>query len=116
MQSKKAAISPSKVFGLYASIEWGLRDIKFLGPQSFCGSKEGKTWSFFANVSEHDKEFDVFLPKFEDDYVILFIPNKVGDNCVLIDKASCTERMGQKVSMKWIAQRIKRKWAATSTT
>ena len=116
MQSKRAETSPSKVFGLYASIEWGLRDIKFLSPHSFSASNGSETWSFYASISDYDDNFDVELPEFEDDYVILFIPNKSGDNCVLMDKASCNMCMGQKVSMKWIAQRIKRKWAATYTT
>ena len=116
MQSRAGLTSPSKAFGLYASIEWGLRNVKFLSPHSFCASNETDTWSFHTYVSEYDAEFNVFLPEFDDDYIILSIPNKGGDNCVLMDKASCKECMNQKVSMKWIATRIKRKWNATYTT
>lgn len=110
MQSKTAEISHSKGFSLLMSIEWGLRDIKFLSPHSFSAKKDGKVFCFDVCTSIHDDNFDVFLPVFDNEYLIMFIPNKSGDNCVLMTKIDCSEMMGNKVSMKWISDRIKRKW------
>jgi len=116
MQSRAGLTSPSKAFGLYASIEWGLRDVKFLSPHSFSASNGTHTWCFYCCLHEYDTNFDLLIPEFDDDYLILSIPNKDGDNCVLLEKTDCAEFMNQKVSMKWIATKIKRKWGVTFTT
>lgn len=115
MQSKTAETSHSKGLALFMSIEWGLRDIKFLGPHSFSASKDGRVFEFDVCTSLHDDNFDVMLPTFDREYIIMFIPNKSGDNCVLMTKNDCVEKMGNKVSMKWVADRIKRKWHVRTT-
>lgn len=111
MQSRKLKDYPSKPLGLYAAMEWGLKNVKFLSPFSFCGSKDGKEMTFHTYMEDHDKNFDVFIPEFTEDYIILFIPNKAGDNSIVLTLEDCLSEMGNKVSMEWLAKRIKRKWA-----
>lgn len=115
MQKKPTETSHSKGIALLMSVEWGLRNIRFLSPHSFSAEKDGKVFCFDVCTSIHDDSFDVMLPAFDNEYLIMFIPNKSGDNCVLMTNNDCTEMMGKKVSMKWIADRIKRKWNVRTT-
>jgi hypothetical protein len=111
MQSSSLRTCPSKPLGLYAGFEWGLRDVKFLSPFSFSGNKDGTTFKFHVAVSDYDKEFNVAIPTFTEPFIILFIPNKTGDNCVLLSMDRCSSELGKKVSMQWIADNLSRKWA-----
>lgn len=61
-------------------------------------------------MQDYDKDFNVFIPRFEEEYICICLPNKSGDNNVLLTKDDCKDVMNQKVSMKWISQRIKKKW------
>lgn len=101
-------------------MEWGLRDVTFLGPYSFCGRKEDINLTFHCIMQDYDPNFDVYIPKFDEKYICLVIPNKTGDNSVLLSKDDCKEVMGSKVSLKWISQKLRRKWemkiSRTSTT
>jgi len=102
----------SKGFGLYAIMDWGLGDVKFLSPQTFSGKKHGRTMSFFVHAEDYDKDFTISIPNFDTDFLIVFIPNKEGDNCVVLDGAEASEMIGKRVEMTWIANRLKRKWNA----
>ena len=97
MQKKPTETSHSKGIALLMSVEWGLRDIRFLSPHSFSASKDEKVFEFFVYTSPHDDNFDVMIPEFNNEYLILFIPNKTGDNCVLMTCVDCLESMGSKV-------------------
>jgi hypothetical protein len=99
---------PSKPFGFYACWEWGLRNVKFLSPFSFSASKEGKEITFFVHVQDHTDKHEVSLPLFSEDYLILYIPNKEGDNCVVIDGKDCLGQLT--INFKWIAVFLKRKF------
>ena len=100
--------SLSKGLVLFARLEWGLGDVKSLGPSSFSGTKNGKTINFTSHTSQYDKDYMVELPhKDGSDYIVLFIPNKEGDNVVMMDSKEC--QWGEKVSMQWISKRIKYK-------
>lgn len=120
MQSRTLRTYPSRPLGLYAAMEWGLGNIKFLSPFSFCGSRGGKTMDFHVVFNEYDEVYDIDLPEFNEQFLILLIPNKPGDNTVVLSREDCKEKMGKKVSMAWVATRIKRKWtmnlSRTSTT
>ena len=120
MQSKSLQTCPSKPVGLYAAVEWGLRNITFLGPYSFCGSKDNVNLTFHCNMQDYDEDFDVYIPEFTEKYIMLIIPNKDGDNSVLLTKDDCADVMGSKVSLKWISNKLRRKWemkvSRTSTT
>jgi hypothetical protein len=120
MQSKSLQTCPSKVGGLYAAMEWGLRNIAFLGPYSFCGNKDNVNLTFHCHMQDYDEDFNVYIPQFTEKYIMLIIPNKKGDNSVLLTKDDCADVMGSKVSMKWIANKLRRKWemkiSRTSTT
>lgn len=111
MQSKSLRTCPSKPVGLYAAIEWGLRDVKFLSPYSFCGSKDSVNLTFHCIMSDYDSDFNVYIPSFSEKYICIVIPNKSGDNGVVLTHEDCREVMGKKVSMKWIAEKLKKKWA-----
>lgn len=111
MQSKSLRTCPSKPVGLYAALEWGLRDVKFLGPFSFCGSKEDINLTFHCTMNDYDSDFNVFIPSFTEKYICIIIPNKKGDNSVLLTRDDCKGVMGSKVSMQWIAEKLKKKWA-----
>ena len=93
-------------------IEWGLGDIKFLSPQTFSASKGGRSMSFHVHAENYDKNFSVSIPKFDTDFLLLFIPNKEGDNCVILTKEDTWEKRGNRVDMKWISKKLKRKWNA----
>jgi len=98
---------PSKFFGLYAAIEWGLKSIEFFSPHSFGGTaNNGSSASFFCVMSEH-KNFEVHIPENNDEYVILCITNKNGDNCILMKSSECS---GKLLSMQDMVPLIKRKF------
>ena len=110
MQSRSLRTCPSKPLGLYAAIEWGLRDVKFLGPFSFCATKNENKLTFHCTMSDHDKDFKIYIPKFTEQYICVTIPNKKGDNSVLLSREDCEGVMGTRVSMQWIADKLKKKW------
>lgn len=109
-------ISLSKGFGLYAMIEWGLRDVRFLSPQTFSGKKGERTMTFTAAMRNYDKDFMVPIPGFDTNYLILFIPNKEGDNCIILEEKKGVVWNEDKVSLNWIANNLKRKWNARYKT
>ena len=120
MQKERTRDYPSKPLGLYAAMEWGLGNIKFLSPFSFCGTKGESELTFHVSIQDYDKGFNLLLPKFNEQFLILFIPNKSGDNTILLSKEDCEMKMGSLVSMEWLSKYIKRKWnmtlSRTSTT
>lgn len=98
--------SLSKFFGLYAVLEWGLRDIEFLGPHSFRVGKDGKKMTFYVHGQDHNN-YSLDIPDSEEEYYIVFIPNKSGDNCVLLLGDDCR---GKTMTFEELAPLIKRKW------
>jgi len=111
MQSKSLRTCPSKPVGLYAAIEWGLRDIKFLSPFSFSGTKNGSEHTFYCIMKDYDKEFNVYIPSFTEQFICITLPNKSGDNSILLSNKDCEHVMGKKVSMLWLSEKLKKKWA-----
>lgn len=120
MQSKSLRTCPSKPLGLYAALEWGLRDITFLSPFSFRATKGSVNLTFHCIMTDHDNNLNIFIPKFTEEFLCLYIPNKKGDNTVVLTREDCKDVMGSKVSMQWIADKLKKKWemtlSQTSTT
>jgi len=110
VQSRSLQTCPSKVVGLYAALEWGLRNIEFLGPYSFCGRKDNVNLTFHCNMQDYDEDFMVYVPEFTEKFICLTFPNKKGDNSVVLTREDCIPVMKTKVSMKWIAEKLKRKW------
>ena len=106
----------SKGFGLYAAIDWGLGDVKFLSPQTFSGKKNGRTMTFTVHAENYDKDFTISIPKFDTDFLLVFVPNKEGDNCVILTRADTWEKIDERVDMVWISKKLKRKWNAKLTT
>jgi hypothetical protein len=100
--------SLSKLFACYAEFEWGLRDVNVLGPYSFQATGKKGPSKFLISVQDH-KDFNVELPAFDEEFVILWIQNKVGDNCVVMAKEDC--KVG-KMNFKEIAEVIKVKFRA----
>jgi len=109
-QKKKRQTCLSKALGLYARIEWGLRDVKILSPFSFSAIKETETFSFRTHQCDHDESMDVYLPEFNEQFIIVFIPNKKADNCILMRREDCLGSMASNVTMKWLASKILKKW------
>tara|TARA_R100000951_G_scaffold78799_1_gene66561 strand:+ start:2944 stop:3249 length:306 start_codon:yes stop_codon:yes gene_type:complete len=95
-------------------MEWGLRDVKFLSPFSFSANKQGKTYTFGVLITDYNDNMDVVLPVSHEQYLIVCIANKKGDNCVLLDGGLC--RSPKVVSMKWIGQNLKRKFYVRFTS
>lgn len=62
-------------------------------------------------MQDYDDEMNVYIPKFDESFICIIIPNKRGDNSVILTNEDCKEFMGKRVSMKWIAEKLKRKWA-----
>ena len=50
-------------------------------------------------MSDHDKDFKIYIPKFTEQYI-----------CVLLSRKDCEDVMGTRVSMEWIADKLKAKW------
>ena len=109
MQSQSLQTCPSKAFGLYASIEWGLSGVKTLSPFSFQGRKGARDITFHSVITEADG-YSVGIPQFDEEFLLLCIANKKGDNCVVLTQEDCKESMGKSVDFKWIAQHLKRKF------
>jgi hypothetical protein len=106
---EETKIFPSKLFANFALFEWGLSSFKLLGPHSFMGvGKEDKEVTFFCHIENH-KDFTVSIPSNNEDFVILCIPNKAGDNCVVMKSSDCSGRV---MSLEEIAKVIKRKFRA----
>jgi len=68
--------------------------------------------SFHVHAENYDKDFTVSIPKFDTDFLLLFIPNKEGDNCVILTRADTWEKRANRVDMVWISKKLKRKWNA----
>lgn len=89
--------------------------MKSLGPSLFSGSKGGKVIKFKLNTSNYDADYMVRIPDTDgSDFVALFVPNKTGDNFVLLESSVVPEGGGQ-VSMQWIADNIKYKTRFNAT-
>jgi hypothetical protein len=99
----------SKAVALYASIEWGLRDIEFLSPHSFrcnhgtfrCCVVDHEDSTIFINWREDQRE---------DEYDVYIIRNKEGDNAVLFRSIDLEPMSNKWVSFEWIAKHLKKKW------
>jgi hypothetical protein len=78
-------MSSSKIFGLIAVIEWGMSDLELLTPYSFSAVGKYGRKSFMTHITEH-KDFYVDIPEHTNDFLILFITNKHGDNCVIMSR------------------------------
>jgi len=99
---------PSKPFSLFTSLDWGLRDVKVTSPFSFSARKNGLEMSFKCVIMYHNNGM-VMMKKYDEDYLLLLIPNKKGDNFIVLTKEDCEEQMEELVSFEWLAPRIKRK-------
>jgi len=97
----------SKAVGLYAGIEWGLRDITFLSPFIFSSNKG----TFYVQVCTH-YETKVLINDYTSsvDYYVLIIKNKDGDNAVLMKHEDISSHRNKSVDFKWIAKHLKKKW------
>lgn len=109
MQSQSLRTCPSKAFSLYASIEWGLSGVRTLSPFSFEGSKAGRLMSFHCSLQDSEN-YQVTIPNFEEEFLLLSIANKQGDNCVVLTREDCKPSMGGSVDFHWLAKHLKRKF------
>ncbi len=98
----------SKVFSLYARLEWGLSDVKITTPIFFSAKTEMGTDVNFTCVMDDHIDMTVFIPEF-DKFLLMLIPNKKGDNFIVLDKAGCKDIIGKRVTFKEIANAIRRK-------
>ncbi len=94
-------------------IEWGLRDIEFSAPKLSlpvrgtrpkCLSMSMRRTTIKTSRYPYLNSTPIFL--------LLFIPNKEGDNCVILTRADTWEKRANRVDMTWIAKKLKRKWNA----
>lgn len=110
MHQQQLTTSPSKLIGLYASIEWGLRDIKFLSPHSF--SSNHGTFTCAYKTHEDGKVFVSWREDMRDDeYDVFIIRNKeLGDNAVLFRSKDLEPMSNKWITFEWIAKHLKKKW------
>jgi len=98
----------SKVFSVYARLEWGLNDVKVITPIFFSAkSKDSKEIEFMCSIQNH-KDCTVSIPVFKD-ILLMLIPNKKGDNFIVLDKKGCEGMMGKVITFKELANAIRRK-------
>ena len=91
---------PSKPFSLFTSLDWGLCDVKVTSLLSFSASKNGSGMSFKCVIMYHNNGM-VMMKRFDEDYLLLLIPNKKGDNFIVLRKEDCEEEMDNLVSFEW---------------
>lgn len=113
-QSLKTTTYHSKILGCLCVIEWGLRDIVFLSPSSFEAEANGKRYTFHACIIEHFNTM-VDIPVFEEDFLVMCIANKSGDNTIVLTHDDCKEVMGTSVDFHWVAGFIKKRMSITVT-
>ena len=63
---------------------WKVKDITFLGPYSFCGSKDKVNLTFHCSMQDYDEDFMVYTVT--EKFICLVIPNKKGDNSVVLTR------------------------------
>jgi hypothetical protein len=99
----------SKVFSFYARLEWGLSDVKVTTPIFFSAKpkKGGDSIEFMCVMQDH-KDATIDLPVFND-ILLMLIPNKKGDNFIVLDRKGCQSMMGRNITFKELAGAIKRK-------
>ena len=61
-------------------------------------------------MQDYDEDFQIYIPEFTEKFICLVIPNKKGDNSVVLTREDCEPVMKTKVSMKWNADKLKLKW------
>ena len=99
----------SKAFSVYARLEFGIGDVKVISPFLFSGSPKGsnKRYEFHCH-SENHVGAKLFIPKFKDTLFML-IPNKKGDNFIVLKEADLKDKMNGMVDFKTLANVIKYK-------
>lgn len=95
-------------------IEWGLRDIEFLSPSSFKAQGKDRKHTFHAAITSHYNTM-VDIPVFDEEFLVMLIDNKEGDNLILLTHNDCVEVKGTSVDFHWLAPRIKKKFHVTAT-
>ena len=97
----------SKVFSIYARLEFGIGDVKVINPFLFTGCPKGsnKRYEFHCQSYNHI-DTKIFIPKFNDTLFIL-IPNKKGDNFIVLKESDLKDKMDGMVDFKTLANVIK---------
>ena len=98
----------SKVLSVYARLEWGMSDVKITTPIFFSAKTQKGDAVNFTCVMEDHKDMTVFIPEF-DQFLLMLIPNKKGDNFIVLDHKGCESMMNQIVTFKQIANVVRRK-------
>lgn len=109
-----------KAIGTLVCIEWGLRIVEFLDPFSFlaASTRTGVIVSVRCEVLEQQRKngtYCVDMTKPEEEYYIGIIPDKVGDNVVLI-KSDVMKDGCENYAYQWIAENLKAKLRIDVTT
>lgn len=104
----------SKALGLVCVIEWGLGDIEFLSPSSFKAKGKDRKHTFHAIITSHYNTM-VDIPVFDEEFLVMLIDNKEGDNLILLTHNDCVDVKGTSVDFHWLAPRIKKKFHVTAT-
>lgn len=101
---------PSKVLVCHAVMSWGMRDFRVTSPFSFSAKKSGVESSFMCSIQDHQRA-EVHIPERKDseNFLMMLILNKKGDNLIVLDYKDLTDKEGSVVSFEWLAPRIKRK-------
>lgn len=98
-----------KPVAIWASLEWGLKVIAF-GPRSFQAvTEDGEILVISCLIQDH-VDSSLIIPKFNNSYLVICIPNKEGDNCVLLTRDDCINHFNQKVTFKWVAKTLRKKF------
>jgi len=101
---------PSKPLALWAAIEWGLRDVKITSPSSFSATSMEKRIHFHVFIKNHRNAFvDLGVDSVDEGVVLLLIPNKAGDNFVVIKSEDLSSINLRNLSFEEIAKTLKRK-------
>lgn len=72
-----------KVFHLLC-LAWGM-SVKDVRPPLYTATKDGKENSFWIAIQNHrNSELNIIAPDVKSDFVVIIIPNKRGDNLILL--------------------------------
>jgi len=89
-------------------MEWGLKDFRIISPHLFSAKANGKEYVFYVNIENHT-DYKLSKPTHDADFYAILIPNKKGDNLILLTKSDLMSHSGQFLDFNWIASNLKKK-------
>lgn len=89
-------------------MEWGLKDFRIISPHLFSAKANDKEYVFFVNIENHIN-YKLSKPNHDADFYVILIPNKNGDNLILLTRSDLMAHSECFLDFNWIASNLKKK-------